>query len=490
MSTQRRSPNSLFILLVVLCAVISSLGYLWMSYGTYGLGFPLDDAWIHQTYARNFVTFGEWSFLPGKPSAGSTAPLWTFLLAIGPLMGIDPKFWTYTIGTMVSLLMGILAMKWFRLRQPDKRSWAWFVGFAIVLEWHISWAAVSGMETLAFALVAMMVLFAIERDRWNPIAVGLIIGAGVWLRPDAVTLLLPTMAATLNRNSKRMFTSILKIGLGLLLIALPYLGFNFYLSGTFWPNTFDAKQAEYAILRQIPFPLRYGQQLIQPLVGIGCVLLPGVIALLIRSLKMRKWRPLLPLFWVLLHLGVYALQLPVTYQHGRYAIPTIPIMIFIGCQGFLGWIEPNTSNEKKRFLSRAWLLSSLAILFGFWFIGAKAYSQDVAIIETEMVSASCWIAENTEETALVAAHDIGALGYYGQRSILDLAGLISPEVIPMIRDEAALSSFINDQGADYLMTFPNWYPVLTKEAKIVYKTESTFSLQSGGENMAVYQWGR
>ena len=47
------------------------------------LGFPLDDAWIHQTYARNLARYGRLEFTPGVSSAGSTAPLWTLLLALG-----------------------------------------------------------------------------------------------------------------------------------------------------------------------------------------------------------------------------------------------------------------------------------------------------------------------------------------------------------------------------------------------------------------------
>ena len=37
-------------------------------------GFPLDDAWIHQVYARNLATTGVWAFVPGQTSAGSTSP--------------------------------------------------------------------------------------------------------------------------------------------------------------------------------------------------------------------------------------------------------------------------------------------------------------------------------------------------------------------------------------------------------------------------------
>ncbi len=60
-------------------------------------GFPLDDAWIHQTYARNLALLAEWAFIPGQLSAGSTSPLWTILLAPGTWIGlaltIGPGFW-------------------------------------------------------------------------------------------------------------------------------------------------------------------------------------------------------------------------------------------------------------------------------------------------------------------------------------------------------------------------------------------------------------
>jgi len=43
--------NVLTLGLVVLASFVIYLGW---SYLTSGFGFPLDDAWIHQTYARNF----------------------------------------------------------------------------------------------------------------------------------------------------------------------------------------------------------------------------------------------------------------------------------------------------------------------------------------------------------------------------------------------------------------------------------------------------
>ncbi|PYM81500.1 MAG: hypothetical protein DME13_20130, partial [Candidatus Rokuibacteriota bacterium] len=46
-------------------------------------GFPLDDSWIHLHFARNLAEGTGFAYNPGVPVAGSTAPLWTLLLAAG-----------------------------------------------------------------------------------------------------------------------------------------------------------------------------------------------------------------------------------------------------------------------------------------------------------------------------------------------------------------------------------------------------------------------
>jgi hypothetical protein len=121
-------------------------------------------------------------------------------------------------------------------------------------------------------------------------------------------------------------------------------------------------------------------------------------------------------------------------------------------------------------------------------LGARAYALDVALIETEMVEAATWIAAHTESGALVAAHDIGALGYFGQRPVLDMAGLAESEVIPFLRDESRLAQYLTQAKAAYLMTFPGWYPLLTSCAEAIHASGGSFSPRQGGENMVVYRW--
>ena len=40
-------------------------------------GFPLDDSWIHLTFAHNLARGWGFAYNQGEPVAGSTAPLWT-----------------------------------------------------------------------------------------------------------------------------------------------------------------------------------------------------------------------------------------------------------------------------------------------------------------------------------------------------------------------------------------------------------------------------
>ncbi len=100
-----------------------------------------------------------------------------------------------------------------------------------------------------------------------------------------------------------------------------------------------------------------------------------------------------------------------------------------------------------------------------------------------MVTTARWLNTHTEPEALIAAHDIGAIGYFTRRPLIDLAGLITPEVIPFIRDEAALGAFISAQQADYLVTFPGWYPDLVQQPalSLIYATGP------GQDSMAVYR---
>jgi hypothetical protein len=473
--------------LILAIITVMSVGiYLLVSAITYRIGFPLDDAWIHQTYARNLATRGEWAFNPGIPSGGSTAPLWSALLSVGFLIKLGPYVWTYLLGAVALWLLAMLGEHAVRGLVPAYRPRFPWVGAALALEWHLVWAAASGMETLLYALLATAALVFVISGNQKYFSLGLLIGLSVWVRPDGITLLGPAVLVILlsQPSWQKRLRALVNLSLGFGSPFALYLLFNLVFSHQPWPNTFYAKQAEYAVLLQLPLLERWGSEALPLLTGVGVVLLPGLVLAIVSAVRRRAWGVLAAAIWLAGFLALYAWFLPVTYQHGRYVMPAMPIFFLLGLAGL---VEFGTQKHAWLLLN-FWRLAMGAVLAVFWGLGAFTYAQDVAVIESEMVATAKWVAVNVPPGALVAAHDIGALGYFGKHELIDLAGLVSPEVIPFLRDDKQLGTYITSRGVHYLVAFPDWYPTLTAHLTAIFTTDAPYAPSQGGTNMTVYRW--
>ena len=478
-------------LIIFICAAITFNGYLFFSKNYFQIGFPLDDAWIHQTFARNIALRFEWAFLPGYPTSGSTSPLWTVILSLGYILKIPYLFWTYFVGFIVLFSQAIFGDLLFRnLTSPGKPSFPW-VGIFLIGEWHFVWAAASGMETLLLGSFFMVVFYNLSNSHPRYFLIGILCGASIWVRPEGITLLGPVLFWMIitNRQFKLIVPNLIIFLTGFFIIFIPYLLFNIILSGSLWPNTLYAKQAEYVSVLNKPFIDRLLSLLILPFIGAGALIFPGIFFLIKHNdLKVKLFCLTIGIWWLGFNIG-FSLFLPLPYQHGRYVIPSMPVIYLLCLSGFSIFFSiPIVSSICRRVFNRVWLFSILSVWAIFYFLGAKSYSRDVAIIETENVVAAKWIIKNTKQEDIIAAHDIGALGYFGERKIIDLAGLISPEVIPIIRDEALLEKYLDRESADYLIIFPSWYPQLSHKGKMINTTKGTYSPLLGGENLEIYQW--
>ena len=166
----------------------------------------------------------------------------------------------------------------------------------------------------------------------------------------------------------------------------------------------------------------------------------------------------------------------------------MPVIFLMGLAGMLKLINLEAAERWKKILGRSWSAIAGITLLIFLGLGATSFALDVGVINSEMVEAAEWINKNTSEDAIIAAHDIGALGYFGDRQIRDLAGLISPEVIPFLWDDEQLAQYLDDEGVDYLYTFTDWYPGLTPGLEIAYQTGGKYAARFGFEKTAVYYW--
>lgn len=473
-------------------ALMSAGAYLIVSASRGAIGFPLDDAWIHQVYARNLGTRFEFAFFAGQPSPGSTSPLWTILLAVGYFLRIDFRVWAYLLGVgllaanaMVAARLLTNQVSSFRFQVSESsvlRLSSFLLPLFLLLEWHLVWSAVSGMEILLFIFLSLILLerFYTRAQTWM---LGVIAGLLTLTRPEGIVLaVLIFLGLAKKRRLKELGFGLLGFGISV----APYLVFNLATSGTLLPNTFYAKAAEYAeLFARAPFLVRWLELLWTPFIGAQSLLVPGLVYLVAKLALKRDWLALIPVAWILLLPALYALRLPVTYQHGRYEMPIIPFIVIYGLWGTLVLFE----RLKSWVIRTAWGMSIAAVLIVFWLLGAAQYSTNVAIIDCEMVQTARWVAANVPADATIAAHDIGALGYFYNRPFIDLAGLISPEVIPFIRDESRLRDYLFARNATFVVVFPNWYATLTNDPRFVpvFQTDCAVTRDAGEENMSVYR---
>jgi len=478
-------------ILIALLAVLSALLYLAYAVHYGFLGFPLDDAWIHQTYARHLALYRQLAYNPGEPSVGSTSPLWTLLLAPGYFLPVDHRLWAYLLGGVFLTLTGWTIHRLSNVVFPKDPVSPLLTGAFCIFEWHLAWAAFSGMETILFVFLSLL---AMERhlSGERPFVTGLIVGLLTLARPEGTMLFLLLMLDILWRREvgkralawRKAGIATALLLLGFFLSVAPYVAFNLAITGQVFPNTFYAKQAEYRdIIANLPLWTRWARVVAVTAVGAQVLLIPGALYAACKMVKLRRGRALLPLAWWFLLVTVYAVRLPVTYQHGRYLIPTIPILILYGIWGTrnLSWLP--------RIARQVLLISTPLLLVIFWVRGAEQYAVDVRIIDSELATTGRWLGENTAPQALVAAHDIGAIGYFSERALVDTAGLVSPEVIPFIRDEERLLAYLEEKKVDYVVIFPSWYPWMANSPSLqaIYRSTSPWIVEAGGDNIVVYE---
>lgn len=479
-----------------------------------GGGFALDDSWIHQTYARNLATYGQWAFIPGQPSAASTSPLYTILLATGYVLHVHYALWTHGLGAVTLALMGIISARMADRVIYNSKFGPIYVGVSIMLIWQLIWAAASGMETLLFAMLIMWCIFLAWRelhaDQTHSQAIslrGLVLGASIALatlaRPEGIVLGawigLAMLIVRPQQTWQRFFIYGATAIIGFLLLLSPYLLLNYQLTGGLLPNTAAAKFVQHEILLQRQLGTRI-IDLFQTLqIGGQALTLPGILIyvwVIVRKHNRNGLIYLLPLFWAVSLILIYALRLPAAYQHGRYVMSALPVLSFMGLVGLwylLEWGQsPGEMLVLRRVFTRVALIAAFGTILLFALVpGLQAYQRDVAIINEEMVASAHWIDEHIPQSELMAIHDIGAVGYFAPREqMIDIAGLVSPDIVPIINDPDALWQYMEDANARYLMAFPDQIPGDdTQDPRLckVFAADGPASAAVDGPTMAIYR---
>jgi hypothetical protein len=448
-------------------------------------GFPLDDSWIHLHFARNLAEGGGFAYNPGRPVAGSTAPLWTLLLAAGAVVAGPSVALAKVLGTVCALGAALLTRR-AALAWGVPPFVALLAGVALVWTGPMAWGALSGMEVTLAALLVAAVLLAHARERTTPTAV--LAALAVTARPEAA-LLLPLLLVARPVSPGRLALFLVIPAL----VLAPMIAFSYVTVGAPYPATAAAK-------------VEGG------LIGwLGGVREPLAVTFVFRPWAfLREWvlwlwqtHALLPLALPVLAaawlrggraLGAVALALVAHplgmallapyrgpgFQEGRYSIHLLPLAVLVLAVGVARLLE-------RRLALIVWL--GLAV----WALvpAAERYGWGVQNIEAMQVRLGHWVAAHTRPRARVALNDIGAIAYVSRREVVDLMGLVTPEILPFRREgEDGVIRFVQDVCPDYVIIFPTWFPRLAGRTDLLEPLERVRLDRvevAGGPEMVVYR---
>lgn len=477
--------------------------------------FPLDDSWIHMQFARNLAEGHGFSYNPGVPVSGSTAPLWTLALGASfAVLGSHPVL-AKALGIAATLgtawLAGRLALIW-----AGRHDVALLASVLVALAGPMVWGALSGMEVALAALLVTAALVLQARDRaW---ASGAALGLAALARPEAV-LLLPLFWLAGPLTGRRALAFSLPVA-GFL---APWVAFNLVTTGTPLPATAAAKiegglvgflvgvrEPLRMTLLQRPwqFEVEWARWLWRVDALLPLLLLPG-LWWLGRHIGRAA---LAPASVLVLHPLAMALLAPYrapSFQEGRYSIHLLPLALVVAIVSltpFFSSATPAHARGEGRVRGMVgwgrgrlgWLACAALVIGAVAALPSAAtrYGWAVQNIEAMQAHVGHWVARHTPPTARIGLNDVGAIAYISRREVVDVMGLVTPAIIPFRRDgEMGVLRYLEQACPDYLIVFPAWFPAISAMSERfhpVYRVRLGHNEVAGADELVVYEtaWSR
>ncbi|MBS1493281.1 MAG: hypothetical protein JST55_07215 [Bacteroidetes bacterium] len=444
-------------------------------------GFPLDDPWIHLTFAKNLAEYGSFSYFKNEMStAGSTSPIYTVILAVGFLITKNEMVLSYTLGIIFLVLSGIWFYRLSSFEFAKENIFAIFCTAIFAADKWMNFIADSGMETTLF--IFLIILTAYSYKKRQAVATAVFAALLLWTRPDSTAFLGALVldylwCVYLSKKDKniQLFTKqeLMKMGGIFAVIVLAYFGMNLKLSGSILPNTYNAKLTYYSPEFRSRSEFLKGEVWDYFTSGAYGIMMFGfiisVLKLVVDTAK-KKYNPnFLYIVFSFALVFVYWYKLPYAHRFGRYLMPIIPFLILVSMTGFRETAKYIGNYFKSKQIANGFnfVIVLLVLLFSFQaYIANKAsFAYECKYINDRQVVAAKWIRDNTKETDIIGTHDVGAIAFYSQRKIVDVAGLVTPELINKLHDEnyvEYMKDYLKKSNVTYLAFLREWYRVVNQ----------------------------
>ncbi len=407
-----------------------------------------DDPFITYRYAHNLATGNGLVYNLGDRILSTTTPLYAMLLAIFKVVGLDIPWVSNTISCF-SLGAGAWAL-WALLQ---RWGWSFAAGVALVMYPLSSLLLVTiGLETPFSLAVILWAMLLSERERWTGAAV--LFAVATLTRLDAV--LAVAMVVAYGVVVRRRFPPWRAI-LTYCMLLVPWVVFATAYYGSPLPVTLTVKRQQALMPQSDSFAKGIGLFFVHYWTvawlwpHLACAVL-GAIAVFVRF-----QRSLLVLGWIVAYTVAYVL-LGVT-RYGWYYAPLvmgISVLIALGIEAvFVMGRKP-----KSRRIAAA---ITVVVLMGqvYSYLAYHRVQNGRLHIYHEV---GTWLRDNTEADATIGALEVGIIGYYAERRIIDFAGLLQPDTAAHFspttsyEDTAIWSAQV--YHPDYLILHEHYFPRL------------------------------
>ncbi|HUU53814.1 MAG TPA: hypothetical protein VMY87_02750 [Armatimonadota bacterium] len=504
---------TLFAALAALLAMLYAASEWWNLAGSFG--FPTDAAWARAVFARNLAAGKGLCFNAGTPAAGAPGSSWIAALALVGFFTGKFLVTAKALGLLAVILTSYLVWHTTVNLLGDWR-FAFLAGLLVAASPRLTAQGLSGTEA---AWAALMVMAAIHWHAvgWNGTvaqrALGAVaIGLAALSRPELI-LLLPLLLID------RWFTSLahdnpgerLRGGVlrsipefaGAAAVVAPFLVYNLRSGGPLW------QQPEFSL--RLPALWAWAGTALDGLWADNPVLflaaLFGCPVVLASMVRLRSPHPsfLIALIPPVILFAPALIWRQASAENGlftaAYLTPLVAILaaagLFLAHRGARQLLSPEQAPARRRAFG-AGIALTCALVFGLlaanhprtW----RDYGFQVKKVSDLQGFLGRWAADHLAADASIASREVGAIGFFSSRRMLDLGGTISQQGLEYLSrpgsPDSNLLAYLQKTRPSHLAIRPSDFPDLSQRPDLLTPAVTcvvTDPFTGGVTTMALYE---